>query len=138
MALRYVADKSALARAHHKAVAARLVPLLVAGDVGTCSVIDLELLFSARSHADVVAVRAERATLPQLDLIQADFDRAIDVLEALARTGHHRAAGIPDLLIAAIAERHNVTVLHYDKDYELIASVTKQKAEWIVPAGTVP
>lgn len=138
MALRYVADKSALARTHHKAVAARLVPLLVAGDVGTCSVIDLEMLFSARSHTDVVAVRAERATLPQLGIIQADFDRAIEVLEALARTGHHRAAGIPDLLIAAIAERHDLTVLHYDKDFDVIANVTKQTVEWIVPAGSVP
>jgi predicted nucleic acid-binding protein len=138
VALRYLADKSALARTHHKTVAARLVPLLVAGDVGTCGVIDLEVLFSARSYADVVAVRAERAALPQLDLTQADFDRAIDVLEALARTGHHRAAGIPDLLIAAVAERTNLTVLHYDKDYDVIAKATKQKAEWIVPAGTVP
>jgi predicted nucleic acid-binding protein len=138
VALRYVADKSALARARHRTVAARLMPLLIGGDIGTCGVIDLELLFSARSHADVVALRAERGALPQLAITQADFDRALDVMEALARTGHHRAAGIPDLLIAAIAERHGLTVLHYDKDYDVIAKVTKQKVEWIVPAGSVP
>ncbi len=138
MALKYLADKSALARMHHRAVAARLAPLLIGGDVGTCGVIDLEVLYSARTHADLVAVREERATLPHLETSQVDFDRAIDVLEQLARTGHHRAAGIPDLLIAAIAERHNLTVLHYDKDYDLIAGVTKQRVEWVVPSGSVP
>lgn len=123
---------------HHRAVAARLAPLLIGGDVGTCGVIDLELLFSARTHADLVEIRAERAMLPQLDIIQADFERATDVLEALARTSHHRAAGVPDLLIAAVAERHRLTVLHYDKDYDLIAGVTKQRVDWIVPSGSVP
>lgn len=123
---------------HHPAVATRLTPLILGGDVGTCAIIDLEILFSARTHSEIVAVRAERATLPQLAMDDSDFVRAADVLEALARTGHHRAAGIPDLLIAAVAERHALTILHYDQDYDVIAKVTKQKAEWIVPAGTVP
>lgn len=122
----------------HAAVSTRLGPLIMGGDVGTCGIVDLEILFSARTHAEVVAVRAERATLPQLAIDDSDFVRAADVLEALARSGHHRAAGIPDLLIAAVAERHSLTVLHYDKDYDVIAKVTKQKVEWIVPAGTVP
>lgn len=138
MALKYLADKSALARMRHAAVSTRLGPLIMGGDVGTCGIVDLEILFSARTHAEVVAVRAERATLPQLATDDSDFVRAADVLEALARSGHHRAAGIPDLLIAAVAERHSLTVLHYDKDYDVIAKVTKQKVEWIVPAGTVP
>jgi len=45
---------------------------------------------------------------------------------------------IPDLLIAATAERHGATVLHNDKDYDLIAEVTGQPAEWVVPRGSVP
>ncbi len=123
---------------NHSTVATRLAPLLVGGDVATCGVVDLELLFSARTHAELTAVRAERATLPQLPMAQPDFDRAAAVLEALARTGHHRAAGIPNLLIAAVAERHHLTVLHYDKDFDRIARMTKQPVEWIVPAGSVP
>lgn len=137
MALRYVADESALARLKHPTVAARLGPLIVGGDVGTCSVIELEVLFSARTHADLVATRARRKALPLLLTSQADFDRAMDVLEGLALSGHHRAAGIPDLLIAAVAERNALTVLHYDKDFDLIAKITGQATEWIVPAGTV-
>jgi predicted nucleic acid-binding protein len=43
---------------------------------------------------------------------------------------------LPDLLIAAAAERHGVAVLHYDHEYELIASVTGQPVEWVVQRGT--
>lgn len=138
MAVKYIADKSALARLKHPTVAARLAPLMVGGDVATCSVIELEVLFSARSHADVVLTRKTRSALPAVAILQADFDRATDVLEGLARFGHHRGAGIPDLLIAAIAERCALTVVHYDKDFDLIAKVTKQPCEWVVPAGSVP
>lgn len=49
-----------------------------------------------------------------------------------------RAVGIPDLLIAAVARRHGVTVLHYDRDFELVATVTGQPTEWVVPSGSVP
>jgi len=138
VALTFLADKSALARLARPTVAARLAPLLVGGDVATCSVIELEILFSAKSHADLVATRSVRRALPSVDIEQMDFDRAIDVLEGMARAGHHRAASIPDLLIAAVAERHQLTVLHYDKDFDLIGRVTGQPTEWVVPAGSVP
>ncbi|MFF3375635.1 PIN domain-containing protein [Streptomyces sp. NPDC002680] len=56
----------------------------------------------------------------------------------LAEKGMHREASIPDLLIAATAERHGVTVLHYDGDFEHIAEVTGQPVEWVVERGSVP
>ena len=136
--MKYLADKSALARLKHTSVAARLAPLLVGGDVATCGVIELEICFSAKSHADLVKTRATRRALPSVDIMQADFDRALEVMEELAKTGHHRAAGIPDLLIAAIAERHALTVMHYDKDFDLIAKVTGQPTDWVVAKGSVP
>jgi len=49
-----------------------------------------------------------------------------------------RAVGLPDLLVAALAERERVTILHYDGDYDLIAQVTAQPMQWVVPRGTVP
>ena len=79
--MKYIADKSALARLKHPAVAAVLSPLLVGGDVVTCSVIELEVLFSARTHADLVTTRARRMALPSVELSQTDFDRAVEVLE---------------------------------------------------------
>ena len=70
--------------------------------------------------------------------MQADVDRAADVMEALARRGQHRAVGLPDLLIAAVVERTGPVVLHYDADYDLVAAVTGQPARWVVPRGAVP
>ena len=49
-----------------------------------------------------------------------------------------RAVGFPGLLIAAVAEREHVTLLHYDSDYDLIAQITTQPMQWVVPRGTVP
>jgi hypothetical protein len=63
---------------------------------------------------------------------------AIEVMGLLARQGKHRAASIPDLLIAAVAERAKLAILHYDRDFDLIASITGQPVEWIAPAGSVP
>jgi hypothetical protein len=62
---------------------------------------------------------------------------ALDVQGGLWREGRIRAVGLPDLLIAAVAERERVTVLHYDGDYELIAQVTGQPVQWVIPHGTV-
>jgi hypothetical protein len=135
---RFLADKSALARLRHPAVDRRLTPLLLAGDVARCAIIDLEILYSARAHADFVEILAERSGLPSVAVSQEDFERAIDVMGSLARQGKHRAASIPDLLIAAVAERAQLAVLHYDRDFDLIASITGQPVEWIVEAGSVP
>jgi predicted nucleic acid-binding protein len=66
------------------------------------------------------------------------LDRAVEVQDALAEQSQQRGANIADLLIAAAAEAAGLVVLHYDHDYDLIAGVTGQPTEWIVPAGTVP
>ena len=71
-------------------------------------------------------------------MAQTDLDRAMDVMQALARRGQHRAVGLPDLLIAAVAERAGLPVMHYDADYDLIAAITGQPTQWVVPRGSVP
>ena len=55
----------------------------------------------------------------------------------MAARGHHRGAGVIDLLTAAVAEHHGVVVLHYDADFEHIASSTGQQRGWIVPRGSI-
>ena len=55
----------------------------------------------------------------------------------LAFRSAQRGAKIADLLIAAAAEAAGLVVLHYDHDFDLIADVTGQRTEWIVPAGFV-
>ena len=73
----------------------------------------------------------ERLAMPD-----AVWQRVLEVQAALARKSADRGAALPDLLIAATAERHGVTLLHYDHEYELIAAVTEQAMRWIVPRGT--
>src|SRR5438067_1221016 len=97
---RFIADKSALARIRLPQVEAVLSPLILVGAVATCSFIELEILFSARGYQDFVNTRAARSrAYPLVPMIQRHFDRAIEVMEGLARRGLHRAVGIPDLLI---------------------------------------
>jgi predicted nucleic acid-binding protein len=57
--------------------------------------------------------------------------RAVEVLRLLTDRGQHRAPSIPDLLIAVTAELAGLTVLHCDKDFDLIAGVTGQAAAWL-------
>ena len=65
--------------------------------------------------------------------------RATDVFERLAELGplHHRRFTLPDILIAAAAELAEVPVLHYDRDFELIAEVTGQPVRAIAPLGSL-
>lgn len=134
---RYLADTSALSRLDRPVVDAALSPLIEAGQVATCGMVELEVLFSARSPDDYV--RRQRQLhdgFEQLAMPDEVFQRALEVQAALATRSGHRGAALPDLLIAATAERHRVTVLHYDHEYDLIASVTGQPTHWIVPRGT--
>jgi len=135
----YLADTSALARLHHPVVAAALAPLIEAGVVATCGVIEFELSWATRSSTDLDQVRADRdAGYEWLATHDQDWRRALDVQALLWRSGRVRAVGLPHLLIAAVAERERVTVLHYDGDYDFIAQVTGQPTQWVVPRGSVP
>jgi len=136
---KYLIDKSAYGRIHLPEVAAVIEPLMSRALVGTCGLSVLEILYSARSGHDHRRIGRLMDTifewLPTEDL---DFARAREVSDLLAQRAQHRAIGVADLLIAAVAERHRVTVLHYDADYDLIAEITGQAAQWVMPRGSVP
>jgi predicted nucleic acid-binding protein len=135
----YLADTSVLARLRHQPVAAVLGPLIEAALVATCGVIEFELGWATRTAAEFDQLRADRdAGYEWLATHDEDWRRALAVQRALWHSGHVRAVGFPDLLVAAVAERERVTVLHYDADYDLIARITGQPVQWVVPRGTVP
>jgi predicted nucleic acid-binding protein len=135
---RYLADKSALARIAHPTVASWLEPRILDGEVARCSIVDLDVLFSARSHKDFVAIRDDRAAgFDLVETMQADFDRAVEVMERLAAQGHHRAVSIPDLIIGAVAERAGLILVHDDQDFDHIAHVTGQPVQWVAPKGSL-
>jgi len=91
----------------------------------------LEMGLSARSAADLRGrqTRLPYALLAVEHLTPAVEERAVEVQALLGDAGHHRAPSVADLLVAAVAELSALTVLHVDKDFELIAGVTGQPTE---------
>jgi predicted nucleic acid-binding protein len=127
----WLVDKSALVRLSQSNEADEWASRIERGLVRISSLTRLEVGFSARSAEELRAskVGAPLAWMVTEYLTPAIEDRAIEVQQTLADRGLHRAPSIPDLLIAATAELKALTVLHVDKDFELIATVTGQAIE---------
>ena len=134
----FLADKSALARQETRPEVREIVePLLLAGEIATCGIVELELLFSATGRDTYRALAKALLGMLKVEFDQPFFDLALEVQAHLAVLFHHRAVPLPDLLVAASAERADLVVLHYDADFERIAELTGQAEQWVVPRGTV-
>ncbi|MFT7600284.1 MAG: putative nucleic acid-binding protein [Acidimicrobiales bacterium] len=127
----WLIDKSAVSRLHLADNAAEWAERIERGLVRISTVTQLEVGYSARSGADhrTVLHSSPIASMPVEYLTPKIEDRAVEVQSALASIGQHRAPSIPDLLIGAIAELAELTVLHVDKDFDLIAQITGQSVE---------
>ena len=134
--MRYLVDTSVLARARQELVGDRLATPARAGRLWTCRLVDLEVVYGSRAR-DVAEVIEERMALPDAPITAEVMHRALQIAGAMAAAGFHRGAKPADLVIAAAAEAASLTVLHYDDDYDRIASVTRQPTEWVAPAGTL-
>jgi len=134
----FLADKSALTRRETRPeVRDVLEPMLLAGEIATCGIVDLELLYSARDRATYRALVEALRGMPRAPLDEDVANRALQVQAMLAERSEHRAVPLPDLLIAACAEQAALAVLHYDADFDRIAELTGQRTQWIVPRGSV-
>ena len=120
-------------------MAAVLDPALAAGLLWSCPPVDLEVLFSAQSAAEYATVFNDRATTySQAPLAPEVGVLALELQASLATAGTLRAVGPIDLLIAATAVHHDLTVLHYDGDFELLAEADARVAQrWVVPRGSM-
>ena len=127
----WLIDKSALVRLSRSPDADKWASRIERGLLRISTVTLLEVGFSARSAGDLRAGldQPPLASMPVEYLTPKVEDRALTVQISLAEQGVHRAASIPDLLIAATAELAQLTVLHVDKDFGLIAQVTGQPME---------
>ena len=132
----YLADTSAFARLAKPHVAAAIAPLIANGLIALCSPVAFELGFSARTSADHDAIMSRIDAFESAPTTEADHRRALEIQRLLAHKGHHRALSLVAGLVAAIAEARSLTVLHYDGDFELVATVTGQPTEWVVERGT--
>lgn len=98
----------------------------------------LEAGYSARSATDHGKLMRRLEQLPRLPVDDAVERVALDAQRELAAVGHHRLAPT-DLAIAACAHLTGGGVLHYDRDYDLIAEHTRLSFEsvWVAAAGTL-
>ena len=127
----WLIDKSALARLAASPDAAKWADRIERGLVRITTVTRLEVGYSARSGTDLREGfrQAPLSSMPVEYLTPAIEDRAVEILTLLADRGQHRAPSVPDLIIAAVAELAGLTVLHLDKDFEVIAKITGQPVE---------
>jgi predicted nucleic acid-binding protein len=127
----WLIDKSALVRLAASPDAAEWARRIERGLVRITTVTRLEVGYSARSGPDLRAGLRQPplSSMPVEYLTPAIEDRAVEVLTLLADRGQHRAPSVPDLIIAATAELAGLTVLHLDKDFDVIAQVTGQPTE---------
>jgi predicted nucleic acid-binding protein len=127
----WLIDKSALVRLASAAGAAEWASRIDRGLVRISTVTRLEVGYSARTATDHRTLLTEppMSSMPVEYLTPKIEDRAVELQRALAERGLHRAPSIPDLLIAATAELADLTVLHLDQDFELIAELTGQPIE---------
>jgi predicted nucleic acid-binding protein len=132
----YLVDKSALARWGHPALGRVLDDLSERGFLATCAAIEWEMVYSARNESDMARIRFLLRGFNYLYGGDELFDRVLEVQGVALERGCHRALSLAGLLIAATAERHRATVLHYDGDFDMIASVTGQPTQWVAEPGT--
>ncbi len=136
MALSFVVDTSVLKRLGHRDVRSAVEPLAAAGQLGRPSICDLEVGYSARNAEEWDRLVGALAAFDRVETTATHVRRALQVQRLLAQRSQ-RGRKIPDLLAAAAAEQLDVAVLHYDADFDVIASITGQRCQWVVPAGTV-
>jgi len=135
----YLVDTSALVRLlRDPVVRGRWEQQVAAGLIAVCPLTELEFLYSARSAADRAWLAGQlRVAYGWVVMPDRIYDRAAEVQAELTARGTHRSAGAVDLIIAATAEAHELTLLHYDRDFDQIAEVTRQPMRWLAPPGTL-
>lgn len=127
----WLIDKSALVRLGASPDAGEWASRIERGVVAISTVTLLEVGYAARSTTELARAMElpPVAAMPVEYLTPAMEDRAVEVQHLLAQRGLHRAQSIPDLLIAATAELSGRTVLHLDKDFDVIAELTQQPVQ---------
>lgn len=129
---------SASRRADQPELRAWFDAALESQEIATCDMVRLEILLSVRNITEFRRTREGLSAVPDCPIGKREWQRALWVYERLAGQGgaHQRSVQHADLLIAAAAESAQVTLVHYDEDFERIAEITGQPTRWIVPRGS--
>jgi predicted nucleic acid-binding protein len=136
VALTHLVDTSVISRLGVDSVRAIVDPLAEEGRLGRTGITDLEVGYGSRNAREWDQDMDDLSILELVETTSEHVRRARQVQRLLASRSQ-RGRKVPDLLIAAAAEQAGLTLLHYDSDFDLIARVTGQRCEWIVPAGSI-
>lgn len=130
-------DTSALILASRdRSVAGTLAEALASDEVAITEPVLLEYLNGARNAPEYERFETALRAMRQLATTPDDWQRALAVHRLLAGTGagHQRSVRLVDLIVAAVAERHDYPVVHVDHDYDRISALTRQAVRWVGPA----
>ena len=136
MALTHIVDTSVLTRLGRPAVRGAIESRTRRGELARAGISDLEIGYSARNAAEFDGLTQALEVFELVETTAEHMRRARQVQRLLA-VKHQRGRKVPDLLVAAAAEASGLAVLHYDNDFDRIASVTGQRCEWVVAAGSM-
>lgn len=132
-----IADLSAINRADHPSVCQEVADAFNARQIVTCTVVTLEVLYSARNREELEDFEATQAMLRDIPMTDSIHRAALTAIRELARhgAGRHRVP-VADVLIAAAAQEAGVGVLHYDRHFDRLAEVLHFRSVWLAPAGS--
>jgi predicted nucleic acid-binding protein len=136
VALTHLIDTSVLKRLAQPRVRAVVEPLSFGGHVARAGIGDLEVGYSARTAREWDQLLRALDAFELIETTATHVERARQVQRLLVARSQ-RGRKIPDLLVAAAAEAHDLTVLHYDADFDLIKKVTGQRCQWVAPSGSI-
>ena len=132
----YLIDASVLNRLRDDRMRAVVRTYSDRNEIARAGITDLEYFFSARNEREWDMLNETISIFEPVHVESRHFVRAAQVQRILA-TKSQRGRKPLDLLVAAVAEDLGFTVLHYDADFDLIADVTGQSCQWVIPAGTI-
>ena len=97
---------------------------LLEGDISVCDPIRMELLTGARDESSLRYIHRifEQANIIQM--LPTDYDNAADLYRRCRRQGE-TVRKLIDCLIAAVAIRAGIPVLHNDRDFDALARHTE-------------
>ena len=132
-------DTSALILARRDPAVREWLRVAVTADaVAICDQVAVEYLRGARNQVEFDDYETVLSAFPWFRIEPPDWDRVRSVYRSLSGVtgGYQQSVPIADALIAAVAERHDVAVVHYDEDYDRIAAITGQPVRWVIPRGS--
>jgi predicted nucleic acid-binding protein len=136
VALTHLVDTSVISRLGVASVRDVVEPLTQSGLLGRAGITDLEVGYGSRNAREWDQDMNALSVFELVETTERHVRRARQVQRLLAAKSQ-RGRKIPDLLVAAAAEEQELTLLHYDGDFDLIAHVTGQPCRWVVPAGSI-